>query len=303
MKEGMKSNPAGKNHSSSYHHIWKPLLAVVVWGFSFIATKQLLGEIKPLVIILLRQIIACVFLTALALKTGKKFTIGKSDLAGILILSLIATIHLSIQITGLQYTTASNTGWIIGITPVFMALLGMIFFKEKISRIQTAGILVSFLGLILLVSRGNLASIGLISNKGDFLILASSFTWAVYSLVGKRVTLKFSPMMTILFLFAFMSLFVSPFALTGDNIDAVCRLSLTSLFSILFLGLFCSGIAYVLWAQSMSELPASKVGAFLYIEPFVTFFGAWMLLNEHVTLLTMMSGLVIIGGVLLVNRK
>jgi len=289
--------------NSSYAHIWKPLVAVAVWGFSFIATKQLLTDIKPLVVILLRQIVACFFLIIFAVKTGKNFRVGKSDLIGIILLSLIATIHLSIQITGLQYTTASNTGWIIGITPVFMALLGLIFFKEKLSGIQIAGILVSFCGLVLLVSKGNLSSVDFISNKGDFLILASSFTWAVYSLVGKKVTLNFSPMMTILFLFALMSLFVSPFALTPENIESIRHLSITSLFSILFLGLFCSGIAYVLWAQAMSEMPASRVGAFLYIEPFVTSFGAWILLHERVTVLTMMSGLIIVGGVILVNRK
>jgi drug/metabolite transporter (DMT)-like permease len=50
-------------------------------------------------------------------------------------------------------------------------------------------------------------------------------------------------------------------------------------------------------------MSASRVGAFLYIEPFVTFFGSWILLNEQITLLTLLSGLIIIGGVVLVNRK
>lgn len=291
------------NHQSPITKFWKPLFAVAVWGFSFIATKYVLGEIKPLVIILLRQLLGISLLTFIAIKTKKSFAINLRDHGWIFLLSIIASFHLWIQVTGLQYTTASNTGWIIGLAPVFMALLGFLFFKEKIGSTQISGIVIAFFGLLLLVGKGNFSSIDIISNKGDFLILASSFTWAVYSLVGKKITLSYSPMMTILFLFVMMSIFVAPFTINQKNIDAVIHLSLVSWIAILFLGIFCSGIAYVLWAQALNEMSSSKVGAFLYLEPFVTFFSAWLLLNEHITMLTLLSGLIIVGGVVLVNRK
>jgi RarD protein len=211
--------------------------------------------------------------------------------------------HLWIQVTGLQYTSASNTGWIIGITPVFMAIMGFMFFKEKINGMQITGVIIAFTGLLLLVSKGDLSSVNLISNKGDFLVLASALTWSAYSLVGKKVTLNFSPLMTIFFLFVLMSIFIAPFTINQENINAVMHLSRLSWLNVLFLGIFCSGVAYVLWAQAMSEMHSSKVGAFLYLEPFVTFFGAWLILNEHVTVLMLLSGLIIIGGVILVNRK
>lgn len=119
------------------HSFWKPLTAVTAWGLSFIATKHVLGELEPLVIILLRQLIGSSLLLMIAFKTNKDFRIGKKDFRGIVLLSLIAAFHLAIQVTGLQYTSALNTGWIIGITPVFMALLGLLFFKEKITMPQT----------------------------------------------------------------------------------------------------------------------------------------------------------------------
>jgi drug/metabolite transporter (DMT)-like permease len=53
----------------------------------------------------------------------------------------------------------------------------------------------------------------------------------------------------------------------------------------------------------MKEMDAGVVGAFLYLEPFVTVIAAWVLLNETITVLTLVSGLIIIGGVILVNRK
>ncbi len=284
-------------------HFWKPLISVLLWGVSFIATKIALKELEPLVIVLIRQILGASLLTIIALKQKRSFIISIKDLLGILLLALIAVIHLGIQVTGLQYTSASNTGWIIGITPVFMGILGLIFFKEKISKIQLTGIVISFIGLLLLVSKGNPAEINFISNKGDFLVLGSAFTWSVYSLVGKKVTLNYSPLMTILFLFITMSFLIAPFTITHKNINAVLNLSAEGWTSILFLGFLCSGVAYVLWAKAMSEMKASAVGAFLYIEPFVTVFAAWLLLNEEITFLTMFSGIIIIIGVMLVNKK
>lgn len=285
------------------HNFWKPLASVVIWGLSFIATKHILGELEPLALIFLRQVIGSAFLLLIAAKTGQNFRISKKDFKGIVLLSLIAAFHLSIQVTGLQYTSALNTGWIIGITPVFMALLGLVFFKEIITPMQTTGIIIAFSGLLLLISKGNFSSIGLISNKGDFLVLASSFTWAGYSLVNKKVSLNNSPLMTILFLFLLMSVYTAPFAVNAKTIYAISNLTAISWMAVLFLGIFCSGIAYVLWAQALSEMSSSRVGAYLYIEPFVTFIGSWLLLNENISMLTIVGGIGIIAGVIFVNRK
>ncbi|HEX9251867.1 MAG TPA: DMT family transporter, partial [Ignavibacteriaceae bacterium] len=72
--------------------------------------------------------------------------------------------------------------------------------------------------------------------------------------------------------------------------------------SILFLGLLCSGVSYVIWAYALREMESAKVGAFLYFEPFVTVVTAWILLKEDITLLMVLSGMIITFGVFLVNK-
>ncbi|KAB2847126.1 MAG: DMT family transporter [Melioribacteraceae bacterium] len=283
--------------------IWKPLAAVIFWGGSFIATKNLLGEISPLGVIYLRLILGILFIAVVAKKRKRSFAINLPDLKGVFLLALIASFHLWIQVTGLQYTSAANTGWIIGFAPVFMTILGFLFFKEKINFVQTSGIIIAFAGLLMLISKGDLSTLNIISNKGDLMILTSAFTWSVYSLVGKKITLNFPPIMTVLYLFIMMLLIITPFTINYENYNSVLSLSLAGWASILFLGILCSGLSYVIWAEAMKEMPASKVGAFLYLEPFVTVFTAWIFLAEEITLLMMLSGLVIIGGVILVNKK
>jgi drug/metabolite transporter (DMT)-like permease len=282
---------------------WKPLFAVIVWGFSFIATKNALMEVSPVVIVFIRQILGIVFLTVVAVKNKNSFSINLKDHKWIFVLSLIASVHLWIQVTGLQWTSASNTGWIIGTTPVFIAILAFIIFKEKMTTQQIIGIVVSFFGLLTLISKGDFLSIDLIKNKGDALVVASSGTWAIYSIVNKKVILHYSPIMTTLYMFMYVSLILAPFAINEHNINAVVNLSPIGWISIMFLGIICSGAAYALWAQTLKDMSATQAGVFLYLEPFVTLLGAWVLLSEHITALTFLSGITIIGGVILVNRK
>ena len=280
---------------------WKPLTAVVLWGCSFIATKIALEEIAPLTIIFLRLILASILLSFLAVYTHKSFKLSWKNHGNILILALIAAFHLWIQVTGMQFTTAANTGWIIGTAPIFMAIVGFIVFKESLTAVRIFGILLAFFGLLLLMSNGDISSIDLLSNKGDFLILASAFTWSIYSAVNKKISLSYSPLLTILFLFLLMAIIISPFSINSSAFHSVVELSTKGWFAILFLGIFCSGIAYVLWAQSLKEMDSVKVGAFLYFEPFVTVFAAWLMLREDITFLMILSGIIISLGVMIVN--
>jgi drug/metabolite transporter (DMT)-like permease len=279
------------------------LLAVIFWGISFVATKTALNEVEPVTIIVLRLVLGSILLSIIALITKRSFKINLKNHLSILILALIAVFHLWIQVTGLKFTSASNTGWIIGTAPIFMAILATVFFREKINLVQKAGITIAMFGLLLLFGKGDISNIDLIKNKGDMLVLGSAFTWGVYSMVNKKISLSYSPLMTILYLFVLMIIIIIPFNLNAEVIGSVINLSLIGWISILFLGLFCSGVAYVIWAYSLRDMESAKVGAFLYFEPFVTVLSAWILLNESITILMLLSGVIITIGVILVNKE
>jgi drug/metabolite transporter (DMT)-like permease len=278
------------------------LLAVIFWGTSFVATKTLLTEIKPITIIILRLITASALLTFIAIYTKRNFSLNLKSHGWIFILALIAVFHLWIQVTGLQFTTAANTGWIIGTAPIFMAVMGLIFFKEKITLLSFGGIVLALFGLLMLIGKGDITNISLIENKGDLLVLGSAFTWGVYSMVNKKISLTYSPLMTILYLFVIMAIIIIPFNLDSETISSVTNLSTVGWALVLFLGLFCSGIAYVIWARALRDMESAKVGAFLYLEPLITVFAAWFFLSEEITLLMIFSGLLITIGVIIVNK-
>ena len=280
-----------------------PVFAVIFWGSSFIATKYLLDELTPETIISMRMVLAISLLLVIALIQKRDFKIHLKSHGYIFILALIAVFHLWIQVTGLKFTTASNTGWIIGTAPIFMAVLGLIFFKEKLNALKVTGIIIATFGLLLLVGKGNPTNIDFIKNKGDLLVLSSAFTWGIYSMINKKISLDYSPLMTILYLFIMMAIIIIPLTINQAVISSVVHLSAIGWISILFLGLLCSGVSYVIWAYALREMESAKVGAYLYFEPFVTVIVAWILLNEDITLLMILSGLIITAGVFLVNKE
>ncbi len=281
--------------------IWKPLTAVSVWGLSFIATKFALAELDPVTIINLRLGLSIPLLGVAAWVTGRSFAVKPKQIFLTLLLSTISVIHLMIQVTGLKYTSAANTGWIIGTSPIFIIILGWVFLREKITGRQTIGIALALLGLALLISKGHLTSLSFIHGAGDLLILASCFTWGIFSVINRKISLNFPPLVSTFYMFVFMAVITLPFNLNSDSLGSVLHLSLTGWLSIAFLGLLCSGFGYALWAKSLSEMPSAKVAAFLYIEPFITFIGAWLILNEQITSVTIISGLIIMIGIALVN--
>jgi drug/metabolite transporter (DMT)-like permease len=97
------------------------------------------------------------------------------------------TFHQWLQSNGLITSQASTTAWIVATTPVFMALLGWLVLKEGLGWVKVFGILLAFIGVLLVVSDGDMTSIsiGKLGAPGDVLILISAVNWAVFSTLSR----------------------------------------------------------------------------------------------------------------------
>ncbi|HLO33914.1 MAG TPA: DMT family transporter [Anaerolineales bacterium] len=98
------------------------------------------------------------------------------------------TFHQWLQSNGLQTSEAGTTAWIVSTTPVFMALLGWFLLKERPGWSKNLGILLAFLGVLVVVSQGNFGSLSIakFGAPGDVLILISAVNWAVFSALARR---------------------------------------------------------------------------------------------------------------------
>ena len=283
----------------------KALAAVVVWGASFIVTKLALRDLTPMTVVWLRFTIGLPVLTVAMVRRRELALPAPRELLIFAFLGLQGiTFHQWLQSNGLVTARATTTAWIVTTVPIFIVLLGRFFLKEKLGFIRTVGIVLAALGVVLVVSRGelHLLTSGQFGTKGDFLILISAVNWAVFSVLSRSVLGRHPASRVMFFVMASAWVFNTFFFLAGSGPADLLRMTLSTWAVIAFLGFICSGLAYIYWFDVLKALPASQAGVFLYIEPLVAMAVAAVVLGEAVTIPSLAGGAIILLGVWLVNR-
>ena len=281
------------------------LLAILFWGISFVATRAVVQQISPITLIFMRAALGSLLLVGILTARGRAWIPPRSAWPPLLLMGFIGVaLHGLLQAYALQLTSAVNSGWLIGLTPIWSAILAAIHLRERFPPRKLLGLFVGFAGAVLVVTRGQIAGgvLALPSTRGDLMILASTVNWAVYSVVG-RPTLKRlgSLVSTTCALVVGWALLTIPFVFSRAWGD-FARLDGIGWLSVLFLGVFCSGLGYLWWYSALEKIETSRVAAFLYLEPLVTLAAAVVLLGETVGAMTIVGGLLLIGGVALVER-
>jgi drug/metabolite transporter (DMT)-like permease len=264
--------------------------SVVFWGVSFVATKAALGEVRPVTLIFIRFAIAAIVLLAIVRELPPRASWGPLALMGFIGIF----IHQMLQSYALTMTSATNTGWLIGISPIWTAILAAIFLRERFGFWKIAGLTGGFLGALLVVTHGDFSArvLGRPSTMGDLLIILSTINWSVYTVISQRTIRALGPRRATSGSMLFGALMLIPFFVVQRGWRDVPRLSAQGWCAVLFLALFCSAVGYLFWYGALEQIEASRVASLLYAEPLVTFAAAALLLGERV------SGIVIVGGIL-----
>jgi drug/metabolite transporter (DMT)-like permease len=294
------------------------LAAVVLWGISFVATRAALREMSPVTLVFTRFAIGTALLFALLAIRRRKFgggcrsvgpvpatfTVPRDSWPALVSMGFLGVfVHQMLQAHGLVLTTAVHAGWLIGLIPIWSALLAAIFLRERFGARKVAGLLVGFSGALFVVTRGDIsrATLALPSTRGDFLILASTVNWAIYTIVGRRTLARLgSARATAFAMLAGWGMLAPVFAVRSGWTE-YGSLSASTWAAVFFLGIGCSGLGYLFWYAALEKLETSRVAAFLYLEPLVTLLAAAVLLGEPVQAPAVAGGLLVLGGVFLVG--
>jgi drug/metabolite transporter (DMT)-like permease len=155
------------------------------------------------------------------------------------------------------------------------------------------------------VSQGDLASLvrGHFGTRGDLLVMISAPNWAVFSILSRRGLQRYPATRMMFFVMSFSWLFSSVLFVTGGGIGQLEKLTVDGWLGVGFLGVFCSGLAYIFWYDALKALPAAQAGAFLYLEPFVTLIVAALILHEPLLGVSLIGGAAILIGVWVVNQS
>lgn len=297
------------NTSNKIQGVLLAVIAAILWSGNFIISRKLNTQISPVSLAFYRWLTACIILLPFV---GKRliveFKIAKQHWKLFFWLSLtgIALFNTFVYIAG-HYTSAINMA-LIGTTssPIFATVMAVIFLKERLGIYRIAGIFICIMGILLLLSKGSWEVLAAFHfSKGDLWILAGAFSFAIYNVLISKKPAEISSVAFLFILFASGTLLLFPFYLIELNINGMMATQWDGVLisSILYIGLGSSVLAFLCWNIAIKKMGAGSTVLFGNLIPIFSTLEAVVLLNEEITTIHFLSGIIVIIGLIIANIK
>lgn len=260
------------------------MFSVLFWGYSFISTKVVLTELPPVSIAFFRQIIASIALFCWLLSTRSLSPLSIRHLWLVAVSGLFGIVlYFVFENTGLQYTTASNASMIVAAVPVFTLISEVLFFKLKANAKMLVCILLSIAGVYMVITVDGRLDLSSSTFMGNLLVIGAMIAWVIYTIFNKKLNNKYSSLV-ITFYQSVTSIFLFiPFV--APEVGKWKAITLIPLLNLIYLGIFCSALAYFFYIYASKRLGATISSASLNLIPVVSVVFGYFLLGEKLSLL------------------
>ena len=288
-----------QSHAGS---ILSVLGALIIWSASFVAVKIAYETYPPITLAVVRFIVATLILGALVLLLPKfRVRLEKRDIRTVALAGLTGiTLYAVLQNIAMQWMSASNATLIIASYPVITLLLESAIYKTKLNAMKILGILIAIFGVVV-ISYVKADSRQQGELLGSVLLLAAGVAWAFYNFLTKKVIERYPPVSLLFYQMLFGTIFIAPLALFER---AQWQSPTATTFAMmLFLGVLCSVVAFLLYNFGLRAMQPSSVTSMLNLVPFFGVFFSWLLLGEAITPRKVIGGVIVILGVMLSVRR
>ena len=297
----MSVNLRANQSKALWYHLGA-LLTVTAWGVSFVSTKVLLEHgINPTEVYVVRTLLA--YLLVLCVCHKRIFSNSLRDELLFVSCGLCAgSLYFIAENTALEYTLVSNVSLIVTLSPLITTLLvGAIYKNERPGKGVLMGSLIAFLGVGCVIF--NSSFVLDVKPLGDLLSLSAAVCWSVYSLVLRKLSAFYTVMFISRKTFFYGMVTAIPFLIAIPEhtpLDVYLQFDVWRNF--LFLGVFCSMIAFIIWAFTVKGLGAIKANNYLYVQPIITLIASALLLSEKVSIVGYVGCSLILLGVWISDR-
>lgn len=288
-----------------YTGIALAVLATLIWSGNFVIARGVNQQIPPVSLAFYRWSLATVLIAPLAIKKFKEekdIVLKNWKYIFWVALTGITLFNTFVYVAG-HYTSAINMA-LIGTTssPIFATIMAVIFLKERLNAFRIIGILLCVAGIVLLLSKGsweNLASFTF--SVGDLWVLAGALSFAIYNILVRKKPIGISSINFLFVIFLLGTILLFPAYLTELNITGPVQWNGYLYGSIIYLGLGTSVISFLCWNAALQKLGTGTTVLFGNLIPIFSTLEAVWLLGEQVNSIHLISGLLVIGGLIIAN--
>ena len=288
-------------------------LVCILWGTTWIASKEGVRHMPALQLAGIRQFIAGFLYVAFFLYKKIPFPKGKEWIPVIVLSFLNFIMSNGLSTWGVQYINA-GLGSIMGaIFPLWLVVIGLFSVRTKIPTKAIVGMILGFGGVCVILKDHLQDFLNPDFRFGILLSLIATWTWAFGTLYTKKQAAHFNPYFSLglqmmiagVLLFTFTNILGTRHFEDGSSITYAISLSEVpwqAWAAIAYLIIFGSLIAFICYLYALQNLPTEQTSVYAYINPIVAVLAGWLILNEKITLLISIGGLITLLGVYLVNR-
>ena len=284
-----------------------PFITSLLFAGSFIAGKYTTADLSPLMTTLLRFLVALLFLTGLVLRyKWSSLKVKRNDLIRLLLLGLFGIVgYHYFFFLSLRHTDVANTAIINALNPIVTGVLAVALGSERLSNRNYIGVSAAFLGVTILITKGSITqAIRPDLNLGDLFMLLAVLNWAIYSLLVKQLVSKYSGF-TLTFYATLFGVILLLFLIgREDPIAQVQSISRTSIYAVIYMGVFASGLGYLVYNLSIREIGPTRTASYVYsFVPIAAALLALLFFDQLVTTVMLASIALILFGLRLVLRQ
>ncbi len=277
-------------------------ITILIWSTLEVSGKLLSPDVTPYAITAWRFLIGGLLLLPFALKSSDEYE--KPGPKGILHLGFLGFFNVCLSMLILQlsvyYGKASVSAIILSINPLFVAIFAGLILKEKMDKTDVLALIVGILGILVLV----LGEVEMDNSKylnlplGVVLAIVAALTFGLYTVLTKSAVQKYGNIRAnaISFLLGSASLFVYNFITSKDSLISF---SFSNFAVMAYMGLFITGIAYLLYFEGMKNIGASKASMYFFLKPMFATLLAWLLLGESLHGIQILAVMLIVLAMLI----
>jgi len=272
------------------------VLAMFFWSFSFIWTRVAIHSFHPMTLITLRLVIASALLFIVLKSIGRLQRLHRKDFKWFILLAFFEPFMYYVGETyGLTTVASTLASVIVSTIPLFAPVLAFIVLREKISRGNILGIIVSLVGVFFVIYEPN---VGFNANPlGIALLFLAVFAAICYATVLRKIPPCYSTM-NVIFYQSLLGLifFIPTFFLTDFTTIQTINVSRESLLALGMLSVFASVIAFVLFAGAVRQVGVTRTNVFVNLIPVFTAILSWFILDEMLTMSKWIGILIVVTG-------
>ena len=282
----------------------KLTLTALFWAGAFVFGREIAGQIGPFSVSFLRFALAAAAL-GLPLALAGGWRASAPEIAGGAVLGFFGVFaYNALFFAGLHTVTAARAALIVAVNPVIIVLAAGLLFREPLGWRRILGAAASFKGALLVIAGANVGAVfgGEISAH-EFYFVGCALSWAAYSLLGKRLLARASPLKMVWLASVFGALMLALPAVGLESLPSrLPDLSATVWGAILFTGVFSSALGFVWYYQGIAAIGAARAANFIYLVPPAAAILAWLARGEILAPVQALGGALVLLGVYLVNQ-